>query len=214
MDATLHESEDVQTSNVKRIGVVATNQQRKEWGLAAAICAGLVERLKGEVRFWWHCDQPVRHFNLYALIADYGIGEYVELTGPPVLDTWLAAKYRECDLTLQVGAEGFGYGIFESLACDVPVLHGDYAGGASLMDAFGLGAYLIKPIAWRLEGTHNCLRPVYDPQDWVDAALRVLSNEPTGQDREWLASRVAHLASSKLGVQWQRWFHAGIGNEK
>src|SRR5438874_2461357 len=89
---------------VKRIGVVATNQQRKEWGAVAAICAGLAERLKGEVRLWWHVDTPIRHFSLPALIADFQLGEHVELTTPPMNDQEMSQRLRDCDLTLQVGS--------------------------------------------------------------------------------------------------------------
>jgi len=201
----------VPAREVKRIGVVATNQARKEWGLAAATCAGIAERLKGNVKFWWHCDTAIRHFNLHALIADFQLGEMVELTSPPMSDGEMAERLRACDLTLHTGSEGFGFNLFQSLACGVPVLHGDYAGGASILSTCGLSRYLIEPVAWRLEGQHNCLRPVYEPADWVNAAIDVLAIAP---EPAWLASRVDHLSYLKLGYVWQRWFREGLGEQQ
>jgi hypothetical protein len=75
------------------------------------------------------------------------------------------------------------------------------------MRAFGLADYLIEPREWRLEGQHNCVRPVFGPQDWVEAALNVLAGET---DRQWLASRVEHLSYKKLGYVWRRWLKDGI----
>src|ERR1035438_6558059 len=44
------------SDSVKRVGIVMTNQARKDWELTAAICSELVTRLSGNVRFWWHVD--------------------------------------------------------------------------------------------------------------------------------------------------------------
>ncbi len=201
---------DGEAVNVKRVGIVMTNQARKDWGLAAATCAGIVERLQGDVRFWWHCDTPIRHFSLPALVADFGLGEYMELTTPPMSDQKMAEWLRACDLTLHTGAEGFGLPIFESLACGVPAIHGDYAGGASIMASCGLARYLVQPVAWRLESQHNCLRPVYEPEDWVRTACEVLAIKP---DAAWLAGQVSHMSWMKLGHVWKRYFREGLGNE-
>jgi len=197
--------------NLIRIGCVMTNQNRKDWGAAAAICAGLVERLKGDVKCWWHVDTLTRSWSIEALIADFELGEYVEITQPPVDDKWLASQYQRCDLTILPSSEGFGYPIFESFACGVPCLHGDYAGGASLMRAFGLHDYLIAPREWRLDGQHNCVRPVFSPNDWVDKIMQVLKQPP---DVQWLASRVEHLSYMKLGHVFRRWFKDGIVHVK
>jgi len=196
-------------SHVTRIGVVATNQTRKDWGCVATVCAALTERLKGNVCFWWHCDTDMRHWNLHALISDFQLGEYVELTSPPVTDAWLVEQYRQCDLTFLPSSEGFGYPLFESLACGVPVVHGDYAGGGSLMSAFGLNHLLVRPYTWRLEGVHNCIRPVYRPEDFVDRIMELLeSGHPLRS--ELLRGSVEHLSSMKLGVTWKRWLKEGL----
>jgi len=195
---------------MKRIGVVMTNQTRKDWGLAATVCAALTERLKGAVRFWWHCDTDMRHWNLHALISDFQLGEYVELTSPPCDDKWMVEQYRKCDLTfLPSTGEGWGFPIFESLACGVPCVHGDYAGGASAMSAFGLSHLLVEPYAWRLEGVHNCVRPVYQPEDFVEKIMELLeSGHPLRG--ELLRGAVEHLSSMKLGHCWKRWMREGL----
>lgn len=193
---------------VKRVGCVMTNQTRKDWGTVAATCRGLRDRLGREkVRFWWHVDALERHWSLPALIADYELGGMVEITTPPMDDREVAARLAACDLTLLPSSEGFGLPIFESLACGVPCLHGAYAGGASLLAAFGLEDLLVTPDGWRLEGIHNSLRPVFEPGDWVKAALRLLE-EPL--DKEWLRSRVSHLDMRLLGNRWRMWLRAGV----
>jgi glycosyltransferase involved in cell wall biosynthesis len=185
------------------LGGVATNQVRKELGLWAEVCAGLAERLRGEVRFWLHVDLEVRHWSVPALIADFALGELVEVTTPPCNDEWLASRYRQCACTfLPSAGEGFGYPLFESLACGAPVVHGAYGGGASVMSTCGLSHLLVEPREWRLEGMHNCVRPVYRADDFVSAIISVLDQRVDGA--------VDHLAWMKLGHQWKRWFREGL----
>lgn len=210
MDAAWIEHESVET--MIHVGLVMTNQQRKDWGLAAAICAGLAERLQGEVRFWWHSDLETRHWSLPALVADFQLGELVEITHPPVDDAWLAERYRKCDVTiLPSSGEGFGYTIFESLACGTPCIHGDYAGGASIMRTCGLEYMLVPPREWCLSEVHNCIRPVYRPDDFVAVAMQVLEQHKQMEiGREQVAQSVQHLAWSKLGHTWKRWLREGL----
>lgn len=215
---------------VKRVGCVMTNQARKDWGTVAATCRGLVDRISRvnvstskvpdermwmpsgkSVRFWWHVDALERYWSLPALVADYELDGMVEITTPPMDDREIASRMSQCDLTLLPSSEGFGLPIFESIACGVPCLHGAYAGGASLLAAFGLGDLLIAPNGWRLEGIHNSLRPVFEPGDWVKAAARLLE-EPL--DREWLRSRVEHLDMRLLGNRWRMWLRAGVQDAK
>ncbi len=195
-----------------RIGTVCTNQIRKDLGLWGAVCAGLAERLKGDVRFWLHSDIETRHWSIPAIVADFALGELVEITYPPKDDRWMAEQYRACDLTiLPSSGEGFGYPLFESLACGTPVVHGAYAGGASIMSTCGLEHLLVEPAAWRLEGQHNCLRPVYRAEDFVNTVLQVLEQHKQMEiGREQIAASVQHLGWSKLGPSWRRWFKEGL----
>jgi glycosyltransferase involved in cell wall biosynthesis len=190
-----------------RIGVVATNQERKDWGLMAEVAAKLAEIVAADgrtLKVWWHVDTLKRAFDIDALIADYHLADVVEVTLAPMPEQELVRRYRQCDVTLAPGSEGFGYPLFESLACGVPVVHGAYAAGASIMATCGLGDLLVQPVAWRTEGQHNARRPVYDPADWVMRTVVALEMR-----QEWRA-RVAHLDWPALGPRFLKWFEAGI----
>lgn len=192
----------------KRVGVIGTNQSRKDWGLAATVCATLVKRMEGNVRFWWHTDMPVRFWSIPALLSDFGLNPYVDVTYPPVDDQFLADKYRSCDVTLHPGlGEGFGYPIFESLACGVPAIHGDYAGGASIVKTMPIVPLLVAPRQWRLEGQHDCIRPVFDAQDWADKVEEILAWDI--KPESW-AAQLEHLDWRNLRYPWSRWFLEGI----
>ena len=203
-------------SDVKRIGVVATNQHRKDFGMVAAVCARLAELMKGNVRFWWHVDQDIRYWSIPALIADYQLGEYVEVSHPPADDKWLAEQYRRCDVTLHPGlGEGFCYPVFESLACGTPAVHGNYGGCASLMRTCGLDHLLVEPVEWRLEGQYDCLRPLFRPEDFVNVIMQTLESygdmKITPAD---VAKSVEHLSWKKLGHVWKRWLREGLGEHQ
>ena len=190
---------------VTMIGIVATNQIRKDWGLVAETCAILKQHIPNAY-FWWHVDVDVRHWSIPALLEDFGLQSITEVTHAPIEDKELAARYRRCDVTLHPGSEGFGFPIFESLFCGVPATHGDYASGASLMHTCALSQYLVKPVAWRYETEFNCVRPVFNPMDWANKVIEVLAMDNSG-----LAGKVEHLAVKNLYYPWKRWFEDGIG---
>jgi len=192
-----------------RIGVVATNQLRKDWGLVAETCA-LVRKQIPDLRLWWHIDVDVRHWSIPALLDDFGLADITEVTHPPIQDRELAARYRACDITLQPGlGEGFGYGIFESFACGVPAIHGRYASGSSLMGTCDLMQYTVAPVAYRYETEQNCLRPVYKAQDWAEKVMAMLQ-----RDHGDLSKKVEHLAVKNLYYPIRRWFEDGIARVK
>ncbi len=193
----------------KLIGVVMTNQRRKEWGFTAQLCAEIVA-LYPDVTFWFHTDVLIRKWNIHAIVADYGLSERVTVTLPPMSDAWLASQYKACALTLLPSTgEGHGYPIFESFACDVPCLHTDYAGGASLMRTCGLQRYLVGCFTdgWRIEGQHNCLRPVLDLNTWLYKVGEVLGG---GKTPGGLSEQVEHLRWSNLSGRWLNWFREGL----
>ncbi len=190
------------------MGAMGTNQVRKDWGLVATTCSELVRRLDGHVRFWWHIHVALHEWSVNALLADFGLNGYVEVTHPPVTDEWLAKMYRSCDVTLHPGlGEGFGLPIFESLACGVPPIHGDYAGGASILKTMPLGQLLVAPRQWRLEGQHNCIRPVFDANDWADKVQEILALEV--KPESWAAQSV-HLNWENLQWPWRKWMLEGL----
>ncbi len=192
-------------SRTKVVGVVMTNQLRKDWGMVAVV-AHEVKKRRPDVRWWWHVDDPMRHWNLYALMQDYGLADVVEVTWTgQYSDVDLSWRYSSCDLTILPSAEGFGLPIIESLACGVPVVHGTYAGGAELISDERLK---VEPVTYRLEGAYNSLRPVWTPESWVEKVEWAL-------DEEWdvneLRGQVSHLDWTNLGMSWQRWLKAGVG---
>lgn len=189
------------------VGVIGTNQPRKDWGLMASVCQQLASRDE-RLRFWWHSDLPERHWSIPALLMDFGLMSKTNVTYG-LSSEEMCWRYNACDLTLHPGlGEGFGYPIFESLACGTPVLHGDYAGGADVLRQCGWETeMLIYAPAWRLEGLHNQLRPVHDSLLWTDAANFLLNVD---WNREKLRASVAHLGWKSLTAPWLRWLEAGL----
>lgn len=187
------------------IGCVMTNQQRKDWGLAAGIAAGLASDLP-RVKFWWHVDVLERHWSLPALIRDYGLEDRVRITLTGSLnDTEMSYYYSGCDLTILPSlGEGFGFPIVESLACGVPCMVGDYAGGAELVAPW----MRVRTQGWRLDGLYNCLRPTYDLGQWLVCIKEALNQSPQAVEA---VQSVLHLDWKNLWPSvWRKWFLEGL----
>jgi glycosyltransferase involved in cell wall biosynthesis len=186
------------------VGIVATNQQRKDWGLGMTVVAKLREKIPN-VRVWVHTDTLLRDgaWDINALVADLGLDGNVVVTGK-MTDKELAKCYSACDVTLAPGlGEGFGYPIVESLACGVPVVHGNYGGGAELLDP----DFLVEPVSYRLETPLNRVCPVFDPQHWTD---KVLDIRGEGNQSDECRAAIAHLDWTVLWPKWHEWFLEGI----
>jgi glycosyltransferase involved in cell wall biosynthesis len=198
----LHEGE-------KLIGVISTNQARKDWGLVAAACEQIRLR-NANVKFWFHADIPERHWSIPALLSDFSLGGCTQVTYQ-MTNEELSWAYSACDLTLHPGSEGFGFPIFESLASGCAVLHGDYAGGADVLRQCSppnVEKMLVEWEGLRTEGIHNSVRAVYDPLRWAQQALELLGME---HDREGLRASVAHLMWENLWPScWERYFTEGL----
>jgi len=190
------------------IGVVGINQERKAWSFTAQLCEQIIAQWP-DAQLWFHIDTAIRHVNLHALIADYGLSDHVTVTTSPQTDTWMAEQYRKCTLTLLPSlGEGFGYSWLESFACDVPCLHTNYAGGASMMKTCGLDRYLVGGNGcWRVEGQHNCVRPVLTPDPWLFTIGQVLQEK---REPGELSNAVSHLRWGNLAGRWLSWFKDGI----
>lgn len=184
------------------VGVVATNQARKDWGLMAQVGALLRQRIP-RLRLWWHTDVAERHWSFPALLTDYGLGDITVFTTTTLKDTEMSYFYSSCDVTLHPGlGEGFCYPIAESLACGVPAIHGNYAGGPELVP---WGECLVEPVMVRLDTLHNCFRPVFDPKDWVEVVMRC-DVQP-----EACRAAIEHLDWKKLWPSvWRKWFLGGV----
>jgi len=191
------------------IGCVMTNQTRKDWGLAFAAVADLRSKIQN-LRFWVHVDAMVRAWSIYALIQDFGLADVVRVTMSETKnDVELSYLYSACDLTILPSlGEGFGYPIVESLACGVPVIHGDYGGGACLLR--NDDDLLVRPVSYRLDGPYNLLRPVFEPADWSACIQKVLA-ESSWRDPERAVGIVEHLQWPRLWEGcWKKWFLEGL----
>lgn len=187
------------------VGMVATNQVRKDWGLAFCAVAELRKK-RPNLKFWCHIDTMNRHWNLHALIGDYGLQDAVQITTTRQFnDRDLSRLYSACDLTILPSTEGFGYPLAESLACGVPVVHSSYGGGTELIPHPG---WLVEPVAYQLDTPYNALRPVFDPGEWIAAMERALDS---GWSREQCRSSVAHLDLKLLWPStFKKWLLDGI----
>lgn len=180
------------------IGIVATNQTRKDWALAIEAVADIAQQRK--LRLWIHTDGLERTWSIPALLADYGLVDCAMVSLGYLSDDVMAQAYSACDVTLGIGlGEGFGFPLAESLACGTPVVHGNYAGGAEIVPA----PMRVEPVAWRTEGLYNCLRPVFEASDWAARLLAVAGTAASLDPRyDW----------NNLWPRWETWFREGIAD--
>lgn len=182
------------------IGVVATNQFRKDWALAIETAAWIAKRHR--VRLWIHIDELERQWSIPALLADHNLLDKTIISIGYLPDDSMAMAYSACDLTLAPGlGEGFGFPIFESLACGTPCIHGNYGGAPEWMPP----EYLIEPVAYRYEGLYSCQRPVFRVQDWAAKAEFLLENV----SRAGVKLNEA-LDWNNLWSRWEPWFREGL----
>jgi glycosyltransferase involved in cell wall biosynthesis len=151
------------------IGIVATNQPRKDWATGIKAVAELAKT--EDVLLWIHTDTMERAngWSISTLLHDYGINTRTIITQGNLSDEQMAWAYSACDVTFGIGlGEGWGLPLAESLSCGTPCIHGNYAGGAEFVPK----EFLIEPVAFRMEGQFASVRPVFRAEDWVAAALR------------------------------------------
>lgn len=189
------------------IGCVATNHNRKDWGLVAQTLRLLLER-GHDLHLWAHTDRPVSEaWSLPQLFADCGLEDRVTLT-PTLGDLDLAKCYAACVATIAPGrGEGFGYPIVESNSCGAPCFHVDYAGGAAQTTA----ACRVEPFCYHLVGPYALKRPILDSLRLaltLDAFLR----DGKGPDQR-VRARTHALAYdwSTLWPTWRAWIDRGLG---
>lgn len=181
------------------IGCVMTNQPRKDWGIAFQTVA-LLRQKHPNVKFWAHVDlwQRDHAWNMNALMDDYGLHDANITISGSMNDDQLAHFYSGCDVTILPSSEGFGYPIVESLACGTPCIHGSYGGGAELLPI----SLTVVPCAYRLEGLHNSMRPVFDARNWVEHIEAALGRYSVEQCR----AMIEHLDWSVLfRSHWIKW---------
>jgi len=180
------------------IGIVATNQRRKDWGLAAQVIAQIAK--EREVFVWAHTDALKREWSILELFSDLGLLNRTAVTTHNFSNERMSQLYSAMDITLGIGmSEGFGYPIFESIACGVPVIHCDYGGAAEFLPCW----MKIKPDIMRVEGPFNFMRPVFEPASWVTAintALRNPNETVLPPELNW----------DNLWPRFEKWFLDGI----
>ena len=195
------------------LGIVMTNQPRKDWGLAIATLAELRNR-GHKVKLWAHTDRAVGSaWSLPQLLDVHGLSRKslnLSLSGEHWTDDQLRQAYQRCGVTLLPSlGEGFGYSLPESLACGVPVVHHTEAGGAELVPR---PEWKVPLRGSRIEGAHAIVRPVFEPKDWANAVERVWAWQDTWNDqgRAYCQGSVAHLRWANLWLQWRSWVAKGL----
>lgn len=184
------------------IGIVATNQARKDFAMGIEAVSLLAQKHK--VRLWIKTDMLERHWSIPVLLVDYGLVDNTILTLGDMTDDKLAQAYSACDVTLGIGSEGFGYPIHESLFCGTPCITGDYAGapewmvGQTRQDDEPL---LVKPVTYRYEGLHSYKRPVFAAGDWVIKMENVIGKR---------TNHNGFIDWENLWTYWERWLREGV----
>jgi glycosyltransferase involved in cell wall biosynthesis len=187
------------------LGCVAANQPRKDWELFFETLQAL--RVDGEAwTGWLHIDrQDSPTWSLSGLAERYPaipVEVTLSLTEPELL-----RRYRTCTATICVGrGEGFGYPIVESLACGVPVVGYDYAGGAALLpDAWRF------PVGWMAyDNPYGIGRPYTWGTEVAGRIQEIRKNHPPRRLGPYCQGSVAHLHWAMLGARWVSWVRQGL----
>lgn len=189
------------------LGCVMANQARKDWPVAFETAAILRRKYGNRLRFWAHTDLDVRYWNFYALAADYGIGDCLEVT-TSLSDHQLAVRYSGCDVTiLPTAGEGFGFPIAESLLCGTACVTTNYAAGGELVPE----DCRIDPIAYRIDTSHNCMRAVLSGHGFARAAEAQIERARLHTTKEEVRDRAVHLGWDRLQHVWTKWLLRGVG---
>lgn len=191
------------------VGCNMANQARKDWPAAFECAKVLRDQYGNRFKFWANVDVMVGYWNLYALAADYGVADAVEVS-MDLTDEQLAQRYSACDCTiLPTGGEGFGLPIAESLACGTACVTTDYAAGQELVEP----ECRVPAVAFKVDTAHDVRRAVLSGYGFARRVMRQVERKREDWDvrgRE-LRESVIHLGWEKIGLVWKRWFLEGIG---
>lgn len=180
------------------IGIVATNQARKDWGLGVEVVAEL--RKSRPVFLWAHVDRlkSENGWSILELLSDFNLLQHSMVTVGNVSDETMAIAYSAMDITLGIGrGEGFGYPIFESIFSGTPCFAYGYGAHAEYMDH----NHRLYPQSMRIEGPLNLLRPVGIAREWAITITENLYKE-TYYPKE--------LNWTNLWPRFAQWFTEGI----
>jgi len=178
------------------IGIVATNQWRKDWALGIEVVSEIAKTRP--VFLWAHTDRLKNEWSLLELISDFGLLKSSMVTVGNVPDESMAVAYSAMDITLGIGrGEGFGYPIAESWSCGVPCIAAKYGANAEYFP----DDCSVEPYKLRMEGPLGLQRPVFDTQPWVDAVLRAEGNKQVLN---------TFLDWKYLWNDFEKWFKEGL----
>lgn len=184
------------TASSLLLGVVATNQARKDWRLAAETARLLLDR-GHDVRLWAHTDTARGWWDLPRLFDDHGMRGRAAITTFQLADQQMTWMYSACDCTLGIGlGEGFGYPSFESVACGTPHVAPRYAGGAEFMRDGSFRTPI--PDAYYFEGPGCAKRPVVNPVDFADYVEELVAEKV-------VAKLPPELDWTNLWPRWKEW---------
>lgn len=190
------QTETVVAEDALWVGIVATNQSRKDWPLGIETVAEL--RKSRPVMLWIHTDAVKREWSILELLSEFGLLQSSIVTLGNLSDEVMAECYSACDITLGIGrGEGFGYCLPESLACGTPCFSHSY--GAQ--DDYLPVEMLLSTFTHRIEGPLNLLRPVCSKNEWsfeIQQHLEVKAQLPPELD--W----------TNLWPRFAEWFRKGI----
>lgn len=188
------------------VGIVATNQARKNWQLGMETCRILLDR-GHDVHLWAHTDVLDRHWSIGSLIVDYGLQGRAAITTQRFTDDQLAWMYSACDVTLGIAPEGFGYPIAESLACGVPCIVGSYGAQAEYVPEF----MQIDPTGYFYEGAYCSKRPLHDPKQWAVKVekVRAWATQYTPLKDNPILPPQVDWNGRTLWPLWEKWFREG-----
>lgn len=191
------------------VGCVMANQARKDFPAAFECFATLRADYGNRFHAWLHTDSLLNYWSVYALAADYGVGDCLEVTVGGCEDSVLSARYAACSCTILPSAgEGFGFPIAESLASGTACIVTDYAAGPELVEE----SCRIEPVCYRVDTQHNVLRSVLSGYAFAQAAKGQI--EAKQEDWEYrsgqLAATVEHLHWPRLKYPWERWLLDGL----
>jgi len=143
------------------IGIVATNSERKDWGLAFEVAGQIPDAI-----LWCHTDRangPEAYWDLHDLAKIHGVDNRLVITTFHYIDSRMAQMYSACDVTLGIGHEGHGLPLSESLGCGTPIVTMNWAGQTD----FTPKEMMVTPSAFHQTGPGSYLRPVHSSGEWV-----------------------------------------------
>lgn len=196
------------------VGIVMTNQPRKDFGLTFQTLTLMREKLEQEgkkLKVWIHTDMELGYWVLPQLALDFNWSTDLLVTTEVFSDEQMKALYSLCDLVMLPSlGEGFGYPTVEAQAVGVRcgVLHGAFAGGATLVPH---GGWRVPVASVRLDGSYALQRPLFSPEAWSQKALALLAQgDSMPHMSAYLRGNVEHLSWSHLWPRWRGWFKSGF----